>query len=181
MFAAIWGPVALKSVWSKRITEAGAFWGMVAGFVGFIGPKILTTLDIITLPVYSDPLLLGFFASLLTAILVSRYSDLSSEEAAYRESLHIAPPEMSDVKAMRRTLMWPKLMMIWGVAAAILLIVVYVRPYQLARGLVTNDGAYVIWSGELVVALLFGSAIFLAGAAARFVMLRVDRGSSVIE
>jgi len=175
MFAAIWGPVALMSVWSKHITEAGAFWGMVAGFVGFVGPKVLTTLDIINLPVYSDPLLLGFFASLITAIVVSRQSRASSEEIAYRESLHVAPPELSDVKAMRRTMLWPKLMMIWGVLAAILLIIVYVRPYQLARGLISSDGAYVTWSGELVVALLFGAALFGAGAAARYIMLRVDQ------
>jgi sodium/pantothenate symporter len=179
MFAAIWGPVALMSVWSKRITEAGAFWGMVAGFVGFVGPKILTTLDLIALPVYGDPLLLGFFASLLTAIVVSRQGQASTEEVSYRESLHVAPPELSDDKAMRRTMLWPKLMMIWGVVAAALLIVVYVRPYQLARGLISSDGAYVIWSGELIVALLFGAAIFIAGAAARYIMLRVDRGSSL--
>ena len=31
LFASSWGVVAFMSVWSKRITESGAFWGMVTG------------------------------------------------------------------------------------------------------------------------------------------------------
>jgi len=32
LFASSWGVVAFMSIWSGRLTEAGAFWGMVAGF-----------------------------------------------------------------------------------------------------------------------------------------------------
>jgi sodium/pantothenate symporter len=31
LFASSWGVVAFMSIWSGRLTEAGAFWGMVAG------------------------------------------------------------------------------------------------------------------------------------------------------
>ena len=34
LFASCWGPVAFMSVWSSRITEAGAFWGIIAGLAG---------------------------------------------------------------------------------------------------------------------------------------------------
>ena len=171
MFAAVWGPVALMSIWSKRITEAGAFWGLVAGFVGFVGPKTLTTLAIISLPSYGDPLLIGFFASLFTALLVSWRGRVTDAEVAYRESLHVAPPELSDRKAMRRTMLWPKVMMAWGVIVAVLLVIVYTRPYQLAVGLVAENGPYVTWSGELIVPLLFGAIIFTTGAVARRILL----------
>ena len=32
LFASSWGVVAFMSIWSGRLTEAGAFWGMVTGF-----------------------------------------------------------------------------------------------------------------------------------------------------
>ena len=71
-------------------------------------------------------------------------------------------------------MLWPKIMMARGAVATIVLIVVYARPYQLAAGLISTEGPYVTWSGELVVALAFGATIVLAGAAARFIMLRID-------
>ena len=175
MFAAVWGPVAFMSVWSKRITESGAFWGMIAGFVVFVGPKTLTTSGVLTLPTYMDPLLLGFVASFITVVLVSRQTTVSDEEIAYRDALHIAPPEMADAAANRRTMMWPTIMMIWGALTTIALIVVYTRPYQLATGVVAEDGPYVIWNGELIVALVFGGTLVIAGAAARLIMTRLDR------
>jgi Na+/proline symporter len=175
MFAAVWGPVAFMSVWSKRITEAAAFWGMIAGFVVFVGPKTLTTLGVLTLPTYMNPLLLGFVASLVTVMLVSRQTEITDEEVAYRDSLHIAPPEMSDAAANRRTMMWPTIMMVWGALTSIALIVVYTRPYQLASGVVTEDGPYVIWNGELIIALLFGGTLIIAGAVARYIMIRTTQ------
>ena len=33
VFASSWGVVAFMSIWSSRITEAGAFWGMLTGFL----------------------------------------------------------------------------------------------------------------------------------------------------
>ena len=46
VFASSWGPVAFMSVWSRRITEAGAFWGIVAGFAGNVVPKALALLGV---------------------------------------------------------------------------------------------------------------------------------------
>ncbi|MGI9222067.1 MAG: sodium:solute symporter family protein [Woeseiaceae bacterium] len=178
MFAAVWGPVAFMSIWSKRITEPAAFWGMVAGFVGYVIPKTLSMLAIIKLPSYLDPLLLGFVISLTTALLLSRNGEVTAEQTAYRKSLHVRPAELNDKKAMRRTLMWPNIMMAWGVVATVILLIVYTRPYQLAAGLIPADGPFVTWSGELVVAVAFGATITLAGAGARFIMLRIDQSGT---
>ncbi len=172
MFAAVWGPVALLSVWSKRISEPGAFWGMVVGFVSYVGSKSLTTFGVITLPAYLDPILLGFVISLITALSISRQTDVTDAEIGYRESLHVAPPELADEAANRRTLLWPTIMMVWGLIATMILIVVYTRPYQLAVGLVSAEGPYVVWSGELFIAVFFGASIVAAGALARFVIRR---------
>jgi len=173
MFAAVWGPVAFMSVWSKRISEAGAFWGMVAGFVGFVGFKSAQTLQLIELPVYLHPIVLGFLVSLLTAVLVSRRTEVTATAHAWREALHAAPVELADISANRRTQVWPLVMMIWGVLASSLLVVVYTRPYQLAVGLVSDgSGPYVVWSGELAIALAFGASMTIAGALTRIVLSR---------
>jgi len=174
MFAAVWGPVAFMSVWSKRITEPAAFWGMVAGFVGYVVPKTLAMLGVVSLPSYLDPLLLGFAISLITVLVLSDEHEVTEEQVAYRDALHVAPPELADTGAMQTTMRWPTIMMIWGVIATILVVLVYTRPYQLAAGLIAEDGPFVTWSGELLVAFVFGGAIVVAGAAARFIMLRVD-------
>lgn len=174
MFAAAWGPVAIMSVWSKRISEPAAFWGMVAGFAVYVAPKALTTLELITLPSYLNPILLGFVASLITVLIISRQTEVSAEETAYRDALHVAPPELSDDAANRRTMMWPNILMAWGVISASLVTLVYARPHQMAKGLL-SDGQLIVWSGEVLVAMVFGATIFVAGAAARFIILRVDR------
>jgi len=172
MFAAVWGPVAFMSVWSKRISEPAAFWGLIAGFIGYVVPRSLTTLGLITLPAYFNPILLGFVISLITILTISRQTSVTDEEIAFRDSLHVAPPELSDVAANRRTAMWPIIMIAWGMFATIALVVFYTRPYQLASGLLATDGPYVVWSGELVIAIVFGAVIAAAGVLSHIVIRR---------
>jgi sodium/pantothenate symporter len=171
MFAAVWGPVALMSVWSKRISEPAAFWGMVNGFVSYVAFRSIALLDIAELPAYFDPLLLGFVCSLLTVTLVSRITHVTAAETAYREALFVEPPELADPAACRRTMIWPAILVAWGVVSAILLLVVYTHPYQLAVGLIDENGPYLVWSGELFIALFFGIAPAFAGVVA-YGMLR---------
>ncbi|MGI9219445.1 MAG: sodium:solute symporter family protein, partial [Woeseiaceae bacterium] len=38
LFASAWGPVALMSIWSSRITASAAMWGIIAGFSGNVIP-----------------------------------------------------------------------------------------------------------------------------------------------
>ncbi|MDH4125337.1 MAG: sodium:solute symporter family protein [Gammaproteobacteria bacterium] len=170
MFAAVWGPVAIMSVWSRRITEAAAFWGMVAGCVSYLALKSLQTLGLLELPVFLHPILLGFAISLSVVLVVSRATCVSDTETAYLEALHIAPPELANPAANRRTALWPTIMMVWGLVSGLVLLLIYVRPYQLATGLVSTTGPYVVWSGEVLIAIVYGSALVVAGALARFVL-----------
>jgi sodium/pantothenate symporter len=50
LFASSWGPVALMSVWSKRITADAALWGIISGFVFNALPKALSYIGWIELP-----------------------------------------------------------------------------------------------------------------------------------
>ncbi|MDX1698085.1 MAG: sodium:solute symporter family protein, partial [Thiohalobacterales bacterium] len=134
LYASSWGPVAFMSVWSDRITADGAFWGIVSGFVFNAGPRALESLGWIDLPSWSEPLLLGGVVSLLVTILVSRFGEVSSEERRYRQLLHQVPAEELDNMQLRNTLLAPIALIGFGIFVAIVLIRIYVRPYQEANG-----------------------------------------------
>jgi sodium/pantothenate symporter len=175
IFAASWGPIAFMSVWSARMTEAGAFWGMFGGFLSCVVAKALVLAKLISLPVILDPLVLGAVISLSLIVVVSRFSVVRDEEREYREALHIAPPELYDDVQNRRTMVWPKLLMLWGVVSTVGLIILYVRPYQLATGLTGDGGPYVVWSGELIASLYYGLMLSLGGLAAHLALKRFLR------
>ena len=172
MFAASWGPIAFMSVWSKRITEAGAFWGMIAGFFVCTLLKALDLAGVVALPVYFHPIAVGAVASLLTIVLVSRTGAVTEAEKVFLKRLHVVPPELTDERRNRLTRLMPAFLVSWGVVAAIGLVVIFVHPYQLAVGLVAESGPYVVWSGELLVAVGFGLTIALGGVVSQIALKR---------
>lgn len=130
VFASSWGVVAFMSVWSSRITEAAAFWGMLAGFFGNIAFNLLALIADIKLPVYLDPILVGGVISLITVLAVSRISSVSKEEHAYREALHITPAEELNQQQLAQTLRWPKAMVVVGFVMVLVITYFYALPYQ---------------------------------------------------
>ena len=142
VFASSWGVVAFMSIWSKRITEAGAFWGMVSGFMGNVIANLLTLFVGVDLPVYMDPILVGGAISLITVLLVSASGSVSLESQNFREQLHKAPTNNQNSQEIARTLIWPKMMIITGVIVVALLINFYAKPYENA---ITN---YELRAGE---------------------------------
>lgn len=152
MFASAWGVVALMSVWSSRITAAAAFWGIVAGFLGNVVPKILVLSDIISLPAYFDPIVLGTAASLITVILVSRRTTVTDREREFRLSLLATPAEEIDASATQRTLWFGYAVGLFGVATTIIMIIYYVMPYQRATAPAGADVAIDWFTGEAIAA-----------------------------
>ena len=132
VFASSWGVVAFMSIWSRRITEAGAFWGMVSGFMGNVIANLLKLFAGVDLPVYMDPILLGGAISLITVLLVSASGNVSLESQNFREQLHKAPANNQDSQEIARTLIWSKMMIITGVVVVALLINFYAKPYETA-------------------------------------------------
>ncbi len=130
VFASSWGVVAFMSIWSSRITEAAAFWGMLAGFFGNIAFNLLALVANIQLPVYLDPILVGGVISLITVLVVSRVSIVSNEEHAYREALHITPAEELNQQQLALTLRWPKAMVVVGFVMVLVITYFYALPYQ---------------------------------------------------
>ena len=59
-------------VWNKSITEPAAFYGMLAGFLSTVVLQLLRMFDLLSLPVYLDPILVGAAISLLTILVAEK-------------------------------------------------------------------------------------------------------------
>ncbi|MDG2038149.1 MAG: sodium:solute symporter family protein [Luminiphilus sp.] len=132
LFASSWGVVAFQSIWSSRITEPGAFWGMATGFGVNVGMNALAMGGVVKWPVIADPILVGVICSYLAVSFVSRGGSVSQAESDYRIALHVMPPQERDATVVRQTLVWPKVMVAMGFVIAALLAVFYALPYQQA-------------------------------------------------
>jgi sodium/pantothenate symporter len=157
VFASSWGAVGIMSVWSKRITADGAFWGMTVGLLGNVIPAALDYLGVIALPSYFDPALLGTVASVLAIWLVSRRQRPSQEEKRFLTVLHETPAEDRDPARTRLTLVAPALLVLYGLTMPFLLLNFYVAPYQRGSGTMLPGDA-LNWS-EAEPWIAFGPAI----------------------
>lgn len=129
LFASSWGVVAFMSIWSKRITESGAFWGMVTGFGVNVGMNALSVTDLVEWPVVADPILVGVVSSYAAVRVASKRGDHSIAASAYRDALHHMPAQERDPLAIRQTLVWPKVMVAMGVLIAVAMTLFYALPY----------------------------------------------------
>jgi Na+/proline symporter len=157
LFASSWGPVAFMSVWSRRITAAGAFWGMLTGLLGNVVPAALDFAGLVNLPSYLDPALLGTLAGFLVIVLVSRRGEPSPAERRYLTALHRTPTEDRDPQRTRVTLIAPALLVLYGLVMPFLLLQFYVLPYQRGKG-TTLAGDTLNW-GEAEPWIAFGPAL----------------------
>ena len=162
LFASSWGAVAFMSIWSSKITEAGAFWGMAAGFLVNVVMNLLSLNDLVDWPVIFDPILVGASASFLTVVTVSRLGRVRPEEADYRKALHKLPEDEHDSAETQATLIWPAVMILVGVAIMGMLYVFYAEPYTQAHN-ETSLGQITLATGEAVLALSYGLPLIIAG------------------
>ena len=130
LFASSWGVVAFMSIWSRRITESGAFWGMAVGFAVNIGMNALSLAGLMKWPVMADPILVGVVCSYIAVAVVSRSGTVTATESAYQQGLHLMPSAERDPETVRQTLLWPKVMVVMGALIAVLMTLFYALPYQ---------------------------------------------------
>ncbi|NNK38262.1 MAG: sodium:solute symporter family protein [Xanthomonadales bacterium] len=171
LFASSWGPVAFMSVWSGRVTEAGAFWGIIAGLTGNLLFNAISVLGLAELPVYLNPILVGVVLSWITIEAVSARGRVSAKEHAFRAELHMTPESEFQGAWVHRTVLWSWALIAAGVLTAGLMTFFYALPYREAAGV---DG-----TGEIAMSLGVGLSMIVAGALARWGTLRSygDRAS----
>ena len=153
VFASSWGPVGLMSIWSSRITESAAFWGMLSGLVFNVVPKFFEYVGMIELPSYLNPVIIGSAVSLLVTVLVSRRTSVSEEEVAYLTKLHETPADEISTGKSRVTLYAPAFLIANGLIMPFLLITYYVRPFQSATGTLLADGTLNWFTGEAMLVI----------------------------
>ena len=129
LFASSWGVVAFMSVWSKRITESGAFWGMVTGFGVNVGMNSLSLAGFVQWPVAADPILVGVVSSYIAVRIASKTGDHSIAASTYRDALHLMPASERDPRVIQQTLVWSKVMVAMGVLIALAMTLFYALPY----------------------------------------------------
>ncbi|WP_019528780.1 sodium:solute symporter family protein [Dasania marina] len=148
VFASSWGPVAFMCIWSKTITASGAFWGMISGFFLNVIPTALQYLELIDLPSYMDPILIGAACSLVVTVLVSRCGHVSRQEKVYRMRLHRTPAGERDLKQTKISVIAPAILALYGCVMAYLMVTFYVTPYQTASGQLLPNGQVDWATGE---------------------------------
>lgn len=124
-----WLPVAIASIWSKRVTKHGAFWGMLVGFIVSAVMKIYTAMNGISLPIYFDPFFIGIIASILTLVIVSACTKVTEKEKEERALLFIIPEEEKDVKEVKKTKRMLMITLPLGALVTVVLLVLWVLPY----------------------------------------------------
>ena len=128
IIAASWGPVAFASIWSNKITEKGAFWGMLCGFMGQIGAESLTRFTAISLGGFFHPFFIGVYLNLLAIYIGSKTSSVTREEKAYLEKMHIIPESELNRDDYKRDKLYAKIMMSSGIVVTVLMVVFWAVP-----------------------------------------------------
>ena len=153
IFASSWGPVAFMSVWSKRIAANAAYWGIITGFAGNVIPRFLDSLGIINLPSYLNPILIGGVISLFVVVFISRQGSVSEAEHAYRISLHQLPDGERKAAETVKTQRAAIGVAVFGALTSVLLVFLYVFPYQATTDTL-GAGGHTDWlTGEALLSL----------------------------
>lgn len=167
LFASSWGPVALMSIWSRRITAAGASGGLVVGFVSNVALSLMVQAEWISLPVYLHPVVLSTLMALAAIVLVSTMTHVSQAEKAYRAFLHeVDTRELSGWVSGTR---WIALCtMLSGIAIGVFLWQQYaVTLAGFAERFALSSGAVY---GAYLLAIGCGSMLLLAGGVGYWVV-----------
>ena len=140
VFATSWGPAGIMSIWSKRITKDGAYWGMVTGFFMNLVPALLDHVGLVPMPEYA-PSVIGIVSSVIVILLVSSRGSVSRDEQVYRMRLHRTPGWEISKAQVRKSIIAPIMMVIYGLSMPFLTLWYYVIPYQLGTGEILPDGS----------------------------------------
>lgn len=130
LFAASWGPIAFISIFSKKVTAAGAFWGMLVGFIVVASTEALTSFAGVAFPVYFRPPILGALASIIAIYAASAVTKVTPEEKAYREKLFIVPEVEKNPVEIKKTMVFPKLLIAGGIILFIIAYIFYYVPFS---------------------------------------------------
>lgn len=127
--ACSWFPTAVVAVWSKKVTKAGAFIGMLAGFLTCAGMKIISAILGITLPAYLDPFIFGVLMNFIGIMIGSKLTKVTKEEEKELNKLKQIPKKEKDIKEIKITQTTLKFYLAVPFLLVLLLLIIWVIPY----------------------------------------------------
>ena len=128
--ACSWLPVALASIWSKRVTKTGAFCGMLTGFLVGSIMKIYTAANHISLPIYFDSFFVGIAAGIIALIIGSACTKVTEKEKQERALLFVVPESEKDPKEIKKTKLMIYISVPLGIIIALALLFFWAIPYM---------------------------------------------------
>ena len=131
--ACSWLPVALASVWSKRVTKTGAFCGMLTGFVVSAVMKIGVSVMKISVPIYFDPFFVGLGAGIIAMIIGSALTTVTEKEKEERAALFVMPESEKNPAEIKKTKICVAMSIPIGMLVTVVMLIFWVIPYT--RGL----------------------------------------------
>lgn len=129
VIAGSWGIVAITSIWSKKISEAGAFWGMLLGFAGCAIPKAVSAIAGITLPIYLDPFFIGLALSIIGIIVGSTVKKATPSDIEKYKEIHTRPDSEKIESEEKKTNRLSYVYMAFGVLLGLFFVFCYALPY----------------------------------------------------
>nr|WP_303649967.1 sodium:solute symporter family protein [Desulfobotulus pelophilus] len=130
IIAASWGYVAFASVWSRRLTERGAYYSMLGGFTGYLVLEIASDFLGLTSGPVVNPFFIGLGISILLGFLGSRNQKRSSEEVRFLKKMHQIPESETRDEDYRIDRMYGWGMVVGGFLITFFLLTYWVFPYH---------------------------------------------------
>ncbi|ELU09225.1 hypothetical protein CAPTEDRAFT_200613 [Capitella teleta] len=130
IIAASWGYVAFASVWSKQLTERGAYLAMAGGFFGYVVAKLLKELAGVPLVNLLDPFFIGVVISVVLGIWGSKGQARTIEEITYQDKIHQIPASETATADYVRSRHYGWMMVASGVLVSTFLIYYWAIPYN---------------------------------------------------
>lgn len=130
--ASSWMPVAVGCIFSKRMTKTGAFCGMLFGMIGCLVANLVKSIGGINLPSYLDPAIIGIFCNVIAIVIGSSLTKLTEEEKGAREKLFKIPESECDPASIKKTMNWSLFGILVGVIMAVIMLLFWVIPLQIA-------------------------------------------------
>ncbi|MCD8213722.1 MAG: sodium:solute symporter family protein [Campylobacter sp.] len=130
IIASSWGFLAFASVWSKRLTERGAYLSMIGGFFGYLISKCLVEFTGLPLKNFFDPFFIGVFISIILAILGSLGQSKTPAEIEFLQRLHKIPSNEKDPKDYKIDKIYGFILITSGFVLIWFLITYWAVPYN---------------------------------------------------
>ena len=111
------------------MSENGAFWGMLLGFLGGVVTKTAASIAKLTLPIYLDPFFVGIALSIVGVIAGSLAKKPQEEEMRQFEQMHVQPESEKNVAESRKTHSLAYLYIAFGVLLGVVFVFAYAIPY----------------------------------------------------